>query len=467
MKKNGFVSTSLIYTFFILFLLLMLFLLNSYSSTRFLMEQYKNDIKNSFAEASLADINLYILAWNEATQDYETVDKIPTIGYYYESDYSYCVNGGTISYNGSDIMVSATGRDSCYAYFRESDGDITLKIYTKETKDSDKKLVKNMPSVNYELTSASCDNNAEINFDDSNRKFRIKATEKTTCEAVFTKSDVDIVINVFKENAYGDHEYNGIKYVETKDKPGINYTFYDYYCFDKNINTTITVEDDELLIESSGKNECNVYYKGDTSKVELIIMMQTETGVSGYTTGLKYTKTASIPGSGYRYVGYICDNAYAVVTYNNGIFTTSATTQTTCRAYFNEYAGGIKVNYYLETSNGSYENVTQVPVIGYSYNKTKSKCINGSNINVSNNIVTIDATNDDTCDIYFNLATADINVQVYVMNRETNKYELSSVPTVGYELYNAGCTNGGSINYKNGILNVDSDGPTVCTVYFR
>ena len=45
MKKNGFVSTALIYTFFILFLLLMLFLLNSYSSIRFLMEQYKYDIK--------------------------------------------------------------------------------------------------------------------------------------------------------------------------------------------------------------------------------------------------------------------------------------------------------------------------------------------------------------------------------------------------------------------------------------
>ena len=65
------------------------------------------------------------------------------------------------------------------------------------------------------------------------------------------------------------------------------------------------------------------------------------------------------------------------------------------------------------------------------------------------------------------MVTADINVQVYVMNRENNKYEISSVPIVGYQLYNAGCTNGASIDYKNGILTVNSDSPTVCTVYFR
>ena len=71
------------------------------------------------------------------------------------------------------------------------------------------------------------------------------------------------------------------------------------------------------------------------------------------------------------------------------------------------------------------------------------------------------------CDIYFDLANADIKVLVYVMTRETNKYELGDVPIVGYEMYSAGCTNGASIEYVNASLNVTSEGPTVCTVYFR
>jgi len=87
MKKNGFVSTSLIYTFFVLFLFLMVFLLNSYSSNRFLTEQFKNDIKNTFAEASNADINLFIMIWDDLSGDYELSDEIPTFGYYFENSY--------------------------------------------------------------------------------------------------------------------------------------------------------------------------------------------------------------------------------------------------------------------------------------------------------------------------------------------------------------------------------------------
>jgi len=56
---------------------------------------------------------------------------------------------------------------------------------------------------------------------------------------------------------------------------------------------------------------------------------------------------------------------------------------------------------------------------------------------------------------------------VYVMNRETQKYELGDVPISGYTLNNRGCTNGASIEYKNSRLIVNAEGPTICTVYFR
>lgn len=471
MKKNGFISTSLIYTFFILFLLLMIFLLNSYSSIRFLLERYKYDIKDSFAEASLADINLFLMVWNENTQEYEINDEIPVFGYYYEPNYSYCKNGSTISYVNGSVSITASRRDTCYAYFRAAEKDITLRIYTKETESSNRVLVKNVPNYSYKLTNQTCTNGANLVFNENTRKFTIKATQKTVCEVEFTKREMDIILNIYKEDASGAHEYNGLKYQAVTDIPGMNYSFDSYTCEDGEVNTVITYENNEIVIESPGRNECNVYFNGGSNKVELIIMQETDTGVSGYTTGLKYTRTATVPGTGYKYVGFICDNSNAFVTFTNGIFETtmdsSSESQATCRAYFNKYSGNVYVHYYLETSSGSYENVSSVPSIGYVYNSGMSSCNNGSTIRVDNNVVIVESENNDECYVYFDMANADIKVNVYVMNRITGKYVLGSVPVAGYEFYNSGCTNGASIEYINSALRVTAEGPTICTVYFR
>lgn len=470
MKKNGFISTTLIYTFFILFLLLMLFLLNSYSSIRFLLERYKYEIKDSFAESSVADINLYIMVWDNTSGEYELQDNIPIFGYYYEPSYSYCKNGSTISYVNGNVSITAIRKDSCYAYFREADSDIVLKIYTKESANSNRVLVKNIPSSIYKLTSQNC-TKGTINFNENTRKFVIQSNEKTECEVEFTKKEMDIVLNIYKQDAYGSHEYNGLKYQLTSEIPGINYSYNSYKCINNDVNTVITEENGELVVESSGKNECNVYYNGGTNNVELIAMQETDTGVSGYTTGKKYTKTSTIPGLGYKYVGYICDDVNASVTYSGGMLSATingtVNKQAVCRAYFDRYVASVVVNYYLETSSQNYESVVSVPNVGYEYNASKSSCVNGSEIEVNNNIVTVESLIDDECNVYYDMTNTDIRVSVYVLDRTTNKYELSNVPVSGYELYSAGCTNGASIEYVNSALKVISDAPTVCTVYFR
>jgi len=46
------------------------------------------------------------------------------------------------------------------------------------------------------------------------------------------------------------------------------------------------------------------------------------------------------PGVSYSYVGYICDDTNATVTYNNGEFTGENDEQTTCRVYFDLYNSG-------------------------------------------------------------------------------------------------------------------------------
>jgi len=475
MKKNGFVSTSLIYTFFILFLLLMIFLLNSYSSTRFLLDRFKYDIKNSFADEGFADINLQFLVWNDLTGEYELQKEIPGFGYYFEPEYSYCKNGSNMTYSNGNVTVSAVRKDICYAYFRTAQKDVVLKIYTKETSNSARVLVNKVPNFSYNLTKAKCDNsNATIKFDEERRRFIVDAKEKTVCEAEFTKIEMDILLNIYKEDVYGKYEYDGLKYSKVYNIPGLNYIFSGYTCTNKNVNTIIEwdEESNNFLITSPGKNECNVYFNGGSSKVEIILMQETDSGVSGYTTGLKYTKTLTVPGKGYRYVGYICDNPNAVVTFNNGIFETYIDSldniQAVCRAYFNRTNGNVHINYFLETSDGKYENVSIVPSLGYIYNSEKSYCSNNSKIIVDNTIVTIEAMSgqEDTCYVYFDMTLEDIKVNVYVMNKSTGKYELSDVPVSGYELYSAGCTNGASIEYVNGALRVMAESPTVCDVYF-
>lgn len=470
MKKKGFVSTSLIYTFFIIFLLLMLFLLNSYSRVRFLLEDYKYDIKESFASLNEADINVYIMVWNHITEEYELADEVPSFGYVYESEFSYCKNGSTLTYSSGNISVTASRKDSCYVYFREIERDIVLRVYKKESASGNKVLVKNIPSRAYNLESATC-TKGTIEFNETTRKFKISSSEKTVCEAVFTRKDMDIIVNVYKEASSGTHVYkiDGVdrKFTLVGDIPGSNYTLHSYVC--DNGNATITESSGELLVDATGKDVCNVYYVGGSDKVEIIIMQESETGVSGFTTGKKYTRVYQHPGSGYSYIGFKCDDTNATVTYSNGIFTGENDTQTTCYVYFNQYNSGTAIiNYYLETTNGDYESVSSIPELGYIFNSEKSSCKNGSSYKVNNNYVEVNATSEDeVCNFYYDQATADIKVLVYVMNRETQKYELGSVPVVGYEMYNAGCTNGGEIKYQNSSLIVSNDGPTICTVYFR
>ena len=124
MKKNGFVSTTLIYTFFIIFLTLMIFLLNSYSRNRYLLSTYRYDIKKSFNETNNAtssnsklDIELYFLVWNNETAEYELVSDLPE-GYNLENEFSSCKNGSTINYVDNRLKIKAKERDVCYLYFK-------------------------------------------------------------------------------------------------------------------------------------------------------------------------------------------------------------------------------------------------------------------------------------------------------------------------------------------------------------
>ncbi len=442
----------------------MTFLLNSYSSMRFLINEYKSDIKNTLAEASMNDVTVNMLVWNQNTKTYELSNNIPSFGYYLEENYSYCKNGSKMSYANGNISVALARKDACYAYFKELQKDIDINIYIHEN--GTLKLTDVVPSYNYTLTSSKCTNGATLTFDTNTRIFQVSTSTKTVCDVEFTKNESDITINIYKEDAYGTHEHNGLNYTFSSQIPGYNYNFNEYVCKNSDIKTSIKEENHELIVDTEGKNECNVYYNGGTDKVEIIIMEETTEGVSGYTTGKKYSRTYGIPGVGYKYVGYKCDYSGASLTYSNGTLEGVSDTQTVCRAYFEKTTGNVLFNYYLETSNGDYEKVSIVPM-GYVFNEEQSKCENNSSLTFKDGIPEVSSTTDDVCNLYYDMAFSDIQVNVYVMNKDTLKYELSKAPLGGYEMYDAGCTNGADIEYLNGVFKVQSEGPTVCTVYFR
>lgn len=371
MKKNGFISTTLIYTFFIIFLILMIFLLNSYSRVRYLLGEIKTDIRNNFSKINMADINLNIFVWNSTSGDFEISSTIPENGYLFQEDYSYCRNGGKISFEAGEIVIKSEERDFCYAYFGESTRDINLRIYTRETANAPRIYVNKVPSDDYKLNEEKthCDNGGTITFDPETRKFKIDSTTKVSCEAEFIR----------------------IKNDDNKD-----------------------------------------------NNVDLIIMIETATGDFGITTGKKYSRTGTAPTSGYYYAGSICDNSNAKVIHQNGVLSTISDERTTCKAYF--------------------EAITDSEV----------RCENGSIMNIQNNLATIESSTYDLCKANLNGTDSDIIIDVYVMNRKTQSWDkYGKVPTAGYELYNAGCSNGANIEYVNGKLKIATENSTTCTVYFR
>ena len=119
MKKNGFISTAIIYTFFTTFLLLMIFLLNNYSRVHFLLDEVKNDIKEDFVVDDLRDVNLYIYIKNSGSSNYEPVDVLP--GGNYNLDSQSCdYDKAYVSYENGQLVINSGGRTTCTVYMSKN-----------------------------------------------------------------------------------------------------------------------------------------------------------------------------------------------------------------------------------------------------------------------------------------------------------------------------------------------------------
>ncbi len=488
MKKNGFISTTLIYTFFVVFLLLMVFLLNNYSRTRFLLDEYRYDIKNSFKDNNASDVGVFIKVLNG--EDYEERGEVPGLGYYLDEEASYCSpegeNAGTIAYKNGNLIIDAKGKTTCYAYFKKYDFDINLDIYIKDNASTNCKTnpdkctkVNDVPNSSYKFVaeSSSCDNGSQLIFDEMNRSFNVSSTSRTTCTAEFMRRNMDINIYLYKEDNNGtivDNSGNsltsGKKYKEVTTIPGFNYIFASYTCEKNNTILAFNSSTYEIDVNSSGQDICRVYFNKEKQamQTEIIIMQETALGENGITANKKYSRAYSIPGLGYRYAGYRCEDGTTVLSYSGGVLQANpSTSDTVCYAYFEKTSNSVLYNYYIQNSDGSYDKVANLPSGGYVYNTTKSKCENSSTLSFYNGILTADTAGEDTCNIYYDRAKEDVAINVYVWNNYTNDYRLSDVPKGRY-IENQVCTNGNKVIYStDGTLSLESPTPTICDVYFR
>lgn len=214
-KKNGFIATALIYPFYLTILLMLTFLLNSYSRVAFDLREISKDIRDEEPgiEERYADVNAYIYARESESDTYISINHLPGQNYTYDNSKCYTLDGeedpnSTASLVNNEIVIRAKNKTVCKLYFtkQKREADIVLNIYVNDidtsvdtAKDINYNLLDAMPSnINdyiYVESKTNCvdASNNKLSQDiislndetDYSKGFQINATEKTICNVYF------------------------------------------------------------------------------------------------------------------------------------------------------------------------------------------------------------------------------------------------------------------------------------------
>ena len=402
-KKNGFVSSSIIYAFFIVFLLLLVYLLSNYSNIRFLLDRINYGIRNGAMNQAVGDINMYIYIWDEEEETYNLKNNVSPIGY--DIVESSCTNDATVGFKDGKIVVKATKKTVCNVYFRKTKGDIILNVYTKESSKAARKIASKIPDSNYLFTSVECKDNEGnlvenvMMWNEATRQFDVKTNKRIECTAVFTKKEQLVNITYYIEDASGNSTFEEFKYSKTNGYPSDAYTFYKADC-ENGTQITFDSANGKLTYNETQKDTCKVYFRGGSKKVNMLYKKESTTGDPGYTEGKLYIDTVNVPKTGFQYVGYKC-NGDGAINLVNGVLTGTSSSQDTCTIYFDAVTTNADISYYVQDTTNNYVAVSSVPSTGYKYNQSKSNCTNGSTIQIINNVAYVNAN--DTCSVYFDV----------------------------------------------------------------
>lgn len=155
MKKNGFISMSLIYTFFLLFLTFITFLIISFRRENNLLDEYNKRIKESFLESDISDKRISVYIIKNGVK--EKSESIPFDNYALVSE---SCNDGTIKYNNvtRKFKIKASNDTLCDVVFQDF-GDVKIKMYYRNNE-----TIKIM-SNNFTYNCQDNNVNTEINID--------------------------------------------------------------------------------------------------------------------------------------------------------------------------------------------------------------------------------------------------------------------------------------------------------------
>lgn len=289
------------------------------------------------------DLEVRIMAEDRDTNgnglgSYSIYPYIPKAGYNYSESKSYCTNGSTITFDGTDYLVDSSNTDLCYLYFL-SDGstlDITLEVYA-ENIDSDgngngeytKLETTTLPSIGYEFNSEKSYcvyeddldthvTDTTVTYSLAERNFTVNAAKKgAICKAYMDAADVDIQLKI-----YVQAKKNSTLYAEVDEIP----TNIFYVLGEKSACTgtsTMTIKNQKVLISATNRTSCVAYL--DVSSGPILESMKNTVNGQSVTINLTNSNLGTTPTTYY----YSSDNGATYASSTSASYTFTGLTPLT------------------------------------------------------------------------------------------------------------------------------------------
>ncbi len=178
MKKNGFISMGLIYTFFLIFLTFLTFMITNYKNNNHLLDEYKIRIKESFINTKIeknskVDFKLYTI--NELGTDKKEVQNIPSNNYIL-LDYSCDKGKITFNENSKLFNIYTTDKASCILTYQVFN-NISIEFFNNNLK------TLNYPNKDFTYECVNKNVNTMITY--YNNAFNIVTDEYNECKVYF------------------------------------------------------------------------------------------------------------------------------------------------------------------------------------------------------------------------------------------------------------------------------------------
>lgn len=398
-NKKGFISISVVYTFLILFVFLMLAILASYISRETLLskliDQAKEVIHGGIGEDEV-DPNIIVQVYVDGVYS----KLFPSYDYYsYDAQNSYCTNGAYLTFNYNDwtaTIQNINGRATCEINFESGESNIKPDF-------GDEPSAPETPETPEETTctiDADCPNDHKCN------------TETHQCELAEVEPGGGQVGNI--SNIVLDFYADGV-YSATIPSKAEGYSFDPYAskCSDEAILTFNSTTERVNISNISKNTTCSAYFVQGEPQVNEDYVLNGNIALSVYVDNIW---APMFPSKNYYnfnpYMSNCTDNAILSFDDTNwNIDIINITDKTQCKVYFSSNditltpqmfnSGNVNLLVYVDGQLSS-----SVPQLGtgYYYHSDRSRCTNSATLTydeTGNKFNISDITRNTECFAYF------------------------------------------------------------------